>query len=580
MDFKQFIRGGGDGDVAFKAIGGSEIAYQAAPSRKNQFPDQDTLREAFDAALDEVEATNGQMLVDAIGRKFDPPLTHDDLPEMAGARSDMLAEWDRRLAVLWLEWNSHPQRLRPLREAMERDLLRAYAGLINELRQRQLGIRQYTWRSADDAKVRAAHAVHDDQVFDWDAPPAGGHPGQERNCRCWAEPFLPGANSGADEAVPEPLRVLGTFLDESGPVLSAGAGVRPGRDWRNLWHPDYGVTVNGEMLDVQTQGELSTAFIELGAAIKDDPQAALDLFARHGDDVLTLAPAFGHSNPESFVAAATLALAGAPPEMVDQALTQTMDPVLRFVGGVASSFADTAAAIAAIPDLRLSDIQLAAQRIYEDPSVLPEAMVAPFRERLAAGDLGGALGYGLPEVVAGVAGIGRLRRRVAELPEPLAITRDMLDDRGRLTLSDAAGAIEAGHNAGLYTPRFDGWLDKGGQVHVAPDMGFIYTIDLDVLGQRQTVSVTYRDGQPDFSPFMTHPSGVTSVRIEMTGNNGTDIRRANIAAGRPEWGRDAPPGGWTWHHHKDATTMQLIPRIINQRFDHRGGAAITREQQP
>jgi uncharacterized protein with gpF-like domain len=40
--------------------------------------------------------------------------------------------------------------------------------------------------------VRRAHAVYDDQVFRWDDPPEDGHPGQAINCRCRAEPFIPG----------------------------------------------------------------------------------------------------------------------------------------------------------------------------------------------------------------------------------------------------------------------------------------------------------------------------------------------------------------------------------------------------
>lgn len=60
--------------------------------------------------------------------------------------------------------------------------------LINQLRQKDLGIERYIWRSQDDAKVRDSHAEYDDQMFRWDEPPAGGHPGQAHNCRCYAEP--------------------------------------------------------------------------------------------------------------------------------------------------------------------------------------------------------------------------------------------------------------------------------------------------------------------------------------------------------------------------------------------------------
>lgn len=70
-------------------------------------------------------------------------------------------------------------------------ILTRYAEALSGLFQRDaLRLETYIWRSADDGRVRAAHAANDDQVFAWSAPPAGGHPGQDWNCRCTAEPVL------------------------------------------------------------------------------------------------------------------------------------------------------------------------------------------------------------------------------------------------------------------------------------------------------------------------------------------------------------------------------------------------------
>lgn len=248
---------------------------------------------------------------------------------------------------------------------------------------------------------------------------------------------------------------------------------------------------------------------------------------------------------------------------MDSALTATRNAVDRLIGGYTAALVDAANTIRALPSIRWSDVTLVARQIYDDPTVLPQAMVAPFRERIAVGDYAGALGYGLPEVLAGLAGLARLRGRAAELPEPLPITREMLD---------AGGRIEGFHNAGPNAPRFDKWLDKGGQVYLTPDGNFAYTVELKVLGKAQEITIIYRGGSPDFSPFMTHPSGVTSVRIAMTGGNSIDFRLANLAAGHPEWG-SRPPVGWTWHHVEDGLTMQLIPREVNEAFYHIGGAS-------
>ncbi|MBL4786743.1 MAG: HNH endonuclease [Cohaesibacteraceae bacterium] len=106
---------------------------------------------------------------------------------------------------------------------------------------------------------------------------------------------------------------------------------------------------------------------------------------------------------------------------------------------------------------------------------------------------------------------------------------------------------------------------------------FQLSLELDLLGERRIVQVVYKDGFPDFSPFMDHPSGVRSVEIKMVGNN-IDFRRANIAAGHPEWGSGPPDSDWTWHHREDIKTMMLVPRIINEVFSHRGGASIARRR--
>jgi hypothetical protein len=130
--------------------------------------------ENFSRRLDEIVKSNTEMLLQSLGGQFDPPLTERDLPDVTAARADTIVLWEERIEVIWTEWHSHLQRLRPIRESMEQHLLRGFAGLINELRQRELGIRQYVWRSRDDGKVRSAHVAHDDQVFSWDSPPEGG----------------------------------------------------------------------------------------------------------------------------------------------------------------------------------------------------------------------------------------------------------------------------------------------------------------------------------------------------------------------------------------------------------------------
>src|SRR5215213_5235720 len=47
---------------------------------------------------------------------------------------------------------------------------------------------KYIWRTMGDSKVRADHAANEGKIFSWDSPPPTGQPGENYNCRCWAEP--------------------------------------------------------------------------------------------------------------------------------------------------------------------------------------------------------------------------------------------------------------------------------------------------------------------------------------------------------------------------------------------------------
>ena len=176
--FTEFLRSGGNHEIQLRHHGKTWVAAGSFLSTKSQFPNYSVLREDFAKKLDEIINSNTLMLLRAVGERYDPPQTERHLPDISAVRTDTLAPWEERIEAIWTEWHSHLQRLRPIREAMEQHLLRGFAGLINELRQRGLGISQYVWRSRDDGKVRSAHATHDDRVFSWDNPPEDGHPGQ------------------------------------------------------------------------------------------------------------------------------------------------------------------------------------------------------------------------------------------------------------------------------------------------------------------------------------------------------------------------------------------------------------------
>jgi SPP1 gp7 family putative phage head morphogenesis protein len=195
-NLREFLRHGASGQYVFARRNGAVFGYRAGTSIKSLFPGYAELRADFTDQLDRVIANNTRMLLNALTPPDTVPwVTEADLRDVSDAKEEALRQWDARLTAIFEEYETHPQRLRPLRAAMEERLLRAFAGLINQLRQQDLGIERYIWRSQDDAKVRDSHADYDDQVFPWDRPPAGGHPGQAHNCRCVAEPVAPGSRT-------------------------------------------------------------------------------------------------------------------------------------------------------------------------------------------------------------------------------------------------------------------------------------------------------------------------------------------------------------------------------------------------
>lgn len=110
------------------------------------------------------------------------------------------------------------------------------------------------------------------------------------------------------------------------------------------------------------------------------------------------------------------------------------------------------------------------------------------------------------------------------------------------------------------------WLDNGGSIDGKADGTTTYT-------RTDGVAVTYdKDGFPDFTPYR-HPT-VKDVQIEFAGSYPKDFAAADKAAGITEKMRDDE--GYTWHHHQDGKTMQLIKKDVHKDFFHTGGMAGTR----
>lgn len=75
-------------------------------------------------------------------------------------------------------------------ELIARDQIGKFNGQLTELRQTDLGIEEYIRRGVGDARERDSHRLINNVTFAWDDPPLVGHPGEDFQCRCWAEPSL------------------------------------------------------------------------------------------------------------------------------------------------------------------------------------------------------------------------------------------------------------------------------------------------------------------------------------------------------------------------------------------------------
>ena len=60
-------------------------------------------------------------------------------------------------------------------------------------------------------------------------------------------------------------------------------------------------------------------------------------------------------------------------------------------------------------------------------------------------------------------------------------------------------------------------------------------------------------------------------QIDVTGKHNVDFLSADKAAGFKK-----RPQDYTWHHHHDGKTMELVPKDIHKAVRHTGGVAKTK----
>jgi len=514
-------------------------------------------------------------------------------------------------------------RLRPIREAMEQHLLRGFAGLINELRQRALGIRQYVWRSRDDGKVRSTHAHYDDQIFSWDDPPEGGHPGQAFNCRCHAEPYVQDQAATApqnwdgfafrygDANRDQMRRNAEAEMRALRPAIEALAKTADQEAQQRALAEAFTAAAYRYELASREPGALARSGLLFGPdadrarliAEAEAYRAGADDMARGmarsaffegilPSDVLN---ELRRSAPESAANYLnSLVLMAAVPHLPDRILGGSdRDNALRAIGGgfVAAARAVEQERWGGLPAILRADV---AQwnGLHGEMQVIAGIGVSQRDGQAVQNGMFEETGRRFyPEALSLITG-GLFSIIGAAARAPIRITPNILDDAGRFL-----GQRNAGENA----PRFSTWLSKpdnvveimpGGQVRYTT----IITDPASSLNGR-SVSVSYADGVPDFSQL-----GVARVDIPNPVGRGVGMDEADMrAASRALWaeieagrvnvrlftevqlddirlGR-AQISGLTWHHdgiylNQDGTgPMQLLDRRAHMTFGHVGWAS-------
>jgi len=62
---------------------------------------------------------------------------------------------------------------------------------LTQQRSQNLGVEEYIWRTSGDERVRDSHRNKNGKIFKWSNPPKDtGHPGQDIQCRCVAQPII------------------------------------------------------------------------------------------------------------------------------------------------------------------------------------------------------------------------------------------------------------------------------------------------------------------------------------------------------------------------------------------------------
>lgn len=98
------------------------------------------------------------------------------------------ARWEELAAIVEERYSVSESRA----ELIARDQVGKFNGDLARVRQTELGVSRFIWRTMGDERVREDHQAYNGNSYEWSEAPEGG-PGEPIQCRCYSEPDIASA---------------------------------------------------------------------------------------------------------------------------------------------------------------------------------------------------------------------------------------------------------------------------------------------------------------------------------------------------------------------------------------------------
>ena len=139
----RFLRYDENGELVVRNAFGGFYPKGGRFASKNGIPGLSSLRDAFSSRLDDIDQWLQTNLSDFLSNTVGGLAANIDMPSGDPAREAALSEWDSRIAVIWDEFGGTVDQFNEISGRMSDGLAGGFMHVLNQERQRALGIEQY-----------------------------------------------------------------------------------------------------------------------------------------------------------------------------------------------------------------------------------------------------------------------------------------------------------------------------------------------------------------------------------------------------------------------------------------------------